>query len=221
IVTATRCWRPGPAVVYVCLLPAYGWWSFMRPKQVGGKLVSEPLARRAFLLFIPLSLPVGFHHQYVDPGVSEGYKYIHAILTFAVFMPSVMTAFTVLASLETGGRARGGKGLFGWVRALPWGDPSVSAQLLAMVLFALGGVSGLMNASFNMNLVIHNTLFVPGHFHLTVGTGSALTFMGVVYWLVPHLTGRRLFSRKMAVLQTWLWFIGMAIMSRGMSWAGM
>ena len=80
-----------------------------------------------------------------------------------------MTAFTVLASLETGGRARGGKGLFGWVKRLPWGDPSVTSQLLAMVLFALGGISGLMNASFNMNLVIHNTLFVPGHFHLTVG----------------------------------------------------
>ncbi len=90
-----------------------------------------------------------------------------------------------------------------------------------MVLFALGGVSGLMNASFTMNLVIHNTLFVPGHFHLTVGTASALTFMGIVYWLVPHLTGRRLWSRKMGVVQAWLWFVGMAIMSRGMSWAGM
>jgi len=221
LLNRTLFWMSGHPIVYFWLLPAYVSWYFMLPKQVGGKLFSEPLARLAFLLFIPLSLPVGFHHQYVDPGVSEGYKYIHAILTFAVFMPSVMTAFTVLASLETGGRARGGKGLFGWVRALPWGDQSVSAQLLAMVLFALGGVSGLMNASFNMNLVIHNTLFVPGHFHLTVGTGSALTFMGVVYWLVPHLTGRRLFSRKMAVLQTWLWFIGMAIMSRGMSWAGM
>src|SRR5690606_1171941 len=120
----------------------------MLPKQVGGKLFSESLARLAFLLFIPLSLPVGFHHQYVDPGVAEGYKFVHLVLTFAVFMPSAMTAFTVLASLETGGRARGGKGLFGWIKRLPWGDPSVTSQLLAMVLFALGGVSGLMNASF-------------------------------------------------------------------------
>jgi len=217
----TLFWMSGHPIVYFWLLPAYLSWYFMLPKQVGGKLFSEPLARLAFLLFIPLSLPVGFHHQYVDPGVAEGYKYIHFILTFAVFMPSVMTAFTVLASLETGGRARGGKGLLGWVTKLPWNDPSVTAQLLAMVLFALGGISGLINASYNMNLVVHNTLFVPGHFHLTVGTAVALTFMGIVYWLVPHLTGRRLFSAKMGVVQAWLWFIGMTIMSRGMSWAGM
>src|SRR5690606_30931506 len=214
------CCRTGHRLVYLWLLPAYVTWYFMLPKQVGGKLFSEPLARLAFLLFIPLSLPVGFHHQYLDPGVSEGYKAIHAFLTFAVFMPSVITAFTVLASLEIGGRARGGRGLLGWVTALPWRDPSVAAQLLGMVLFSLGGVSGLVNASYNVNLVVHNTMFVPGHFHLTVGTAVVLTFMATTYWLIPHLTGRRLFSRRLAVLQGWLWFIGMTIMSRGMAWAG-
>lgn len=217
----TLFWMSGHPLVYFWLLPAYVSWYFMLPKQVGGKLFSEPLARLAFLLFIPLSLPVGFHHQYLDPGVAEGYKFIHALLTFAVFMPSAMTAFTVLASIETGGRARGGQGLFGWIRRLPWGNPSVTAQLLAMVLFAFGGVSGLMNGSFTMNLVVHNTLFVPGHFHLTVGTASALTFMGIVYWLVPHLTGRSLWRPKLGVIQAWTWFVGMTIMSRGMSWAGM
>ncbi len=90
-----------------------------------------------------------------------------------------------------------------------------------MVLFALGGVSGLVNASYNLNLVVHNTMFVPGHFHLTVGTAVALTFMAVAYWLVPYLTGKKLWGRKAAVVQAWLWFIGMAIMSRGMSWAGL
>jgi len=216
----TLFWFTGHPIVYFWLLPAYISWYFMVPKQVGGKLFSEPLARLAFLLFIPLSLPVGFHHQYLDPGVSEGYKAIHAFLTFAVFMPSAMTAFTVLASLETGGRARGGRGLLGWVTRLPWGDPAVSAQLLAMILFALGGVSGLINASYNLNLVVHNTMFVPGHFHLTVGSAVALTFMGVSYWLVPYLSGRRLFSRALGKWQPWLWFFGMLIMSRGMSWMG-
>lgn len=220
LLNRTLFWMSGHPLVYFWLLPVYISWYFMLPKQVGGKLFSEPLARLAFLLFIPLSLPVGFHHQYLDPGVAQGYKFIHALLTFAVFMPSAMTAFTVLASVETGGRARGGRGLFGWIRRLPWNDPSVTAQLLAMIMFALGGVSGLMNGSFTMNLVVHNTLFVPGHFHLTVGTASALTFMGIVYWLVPHLTGRRLWSSKLGVIQGGMWFVGMAIMSRGMSWAG-
>jgi len=220
LLTRTLFWLTGHPIVYFWLLPAYISWYFMLPKQAGGKLFSESLARLAFLLFIPLSLPVGFHHQYLDPGVSEGYKAIHAFLTFAVFMPSAMTAFTVLASLEIGGRARGGKGLLGWVTRLPWNDPAVAAQLLAMVLFALGGVSGLINASYNMNLVVHNTLFVPGHFHLTVGSAVALTFMGVSYWLVPYLSGKKLFSPGLAKWQPWLWFVGMLIMSRGMSWMG-
>ncbi|MBO8140824.1 MAG: cbb3-type cytochrome c oxidase subunit I [Firmicutes bacterium] len=220
LLSRTLFWFTGHPIVYFWLLPAYISWYFMLPRQVGGRLFSESLARLAFLLFIPLSLPVGFHHQYLDPGVSEGYKAIHAFLTFAVFMPSAMTAFTVLASIETGGRARGGQGRLGWLLRLPWRDPSVAAQLLAMVLFAFGGISGLINASFTVNLVVHNTLFVPGHFHLTVGTASALTFMGIVYWLVPYLSGRRLFSPRMGVWQAWLWFVGMTIMSRGMSWAG-
>ena len=105
------------------LLPAYLSWYFLLPRQAGGRLFSEPLARLAFLLFIPLSLPVGFHHQFLDPGVSQGYKAIHTVLTFAIFIPSMMTAFTVLASLELGGRARGGQGLLGWVTKLPWKDP--------------------------------------------------------------------------------------------------
>lgn len=220
LLSRTLFWLSGHPIVYFWLLPAYLSWYFMLPQQNGGRLFSEPLARLAFLLFIPLSLPVGFHHQFLDPGVSEGYKIIHGVITFAVFMPSMITAFTVVASLETGGRARGGRGRLGWIRTLNWGDPSVAAQLLAMVLFTLGGASGLINASFSLNLVVHNTLFLPGHFHLTVGTAVAMTFLGIAYWLVPYVTGRPLWRPKLALAQVWMWFIGMAIMSRGMSWAG-
>lgn len=220
LLTRTLFWESGHPIVYFWLLPAYMSWYFMLPRQAGGKLFSEPLARLAFLLFIPLSLPVGFHHQFLDPGVSQGYKAIHTVLTFAIFIPSMMTAFTVLASLETGGRARGGRGLFGWIRTLPWRDPSFAGQALAMVLFALGGVSGLINASYTLNLEVHNTLFIPGHFHLTVGTAVALTFMAMSYWLIPHLTGRQLWSRRLALVQVVLWTVGMTFMSRGMSWAG-
>src|SRR5690606_41461920 len=132
-----------------------------------------------------------------------GNEAIQAFLTFAVYRRSARAARRVWASLGIGGRARGGKGLLSWVTRRPWNDPAVAAQLLAMVLFALGGVSGLINGSYNMNLVVHNTLFVPGHFHLTVGSAVALTFMGVSYWLVPYLTGKKLFSPGLAKWQPW------------------
>lgn len=214
-------WFTGHPIVYFWLLPAYVSWYSMVPKQAGGKLFSDPLARLALLLFIPFSIPVGFHHQFTDPGIGQGWKLVHAALTFVVFFPSALTAFTVLASLESAGRARGARGWFDWFLRLPWHDPSVAAQLFAMLLFALGGISGLVNASYNLNLMVHNTAWVPGHFHLTVGSGVTLTFMGISYWLVPHLTGRRLWSRRMALVQAWTWFVGMLLFSRGLHWLGL
>lgn len=217
----TLFWFTGHPLVYFWLLPAYLSWYGMLPKQVGGKLFSDPLARLAFWLFLVFSLPVGFHHQYVDPGVPAGWKYLHAILTFAVAVPSFMTAFTVVASLESGARVRGGQGLLGWVRALPWHDPSVTAQLVGMILFAFGGISGLTNASYNVNLVVHNTTWVPGHLHLTVASGVTMTFIGITYWLVPKLTGKQLWKPRLATFQAWAWLVGMALMSNGLHMLGL
>jgi cytochrome c oxidase subunit 1 len=206
-------WYTGHPIVYFWLLPAYVSWYTLVPRQAGGKLFSDPLARVSFILFLVLSTPLGFHHQFTDPGIGEGWKLLHAFITFAVFFPSLLTFFSIVASLENGGRARGGSGWVAWFGKLPWGDPSLAAQVLAMVLFAFGGVGGLINASFTMNLVVHNTAWVVGHFHLTVGTAVTLTFMGITYWLVPLLRGRRLWSRWLALVQAWSWFVGMAIFS--------
>lgn len=217
----TYFWFTGHPLVYFWLLPAYISWYGMLPKQAGGKLFSDSLARLAFWLFLLLSVPVGFHHQFVDPGIPQTWKAIHAMLTFGVFFPSMMTAFTVVASLEYAARKRGGKGLIGWVRALPWSDPSVASQLLAGILFVFGGIGGLTNASYEVNAVIHNTAWVPGHFHLTVASAVTLSFMGISYWLVPYLKGKQLYKPRLAVVQAWLWFLGMLIFSNAMHVLGL
>jgi cytochrome c oxidase subunit I len=209
-------WFTGHPIVYFWLLPAYISWYTLMPRQAGGKLFSDPLARTSFLLFLVLSTPLGFHHQYTDPGIHEGWKLLHAFLTFAVFFPSLLTFFNVVASLESGARARGGRGWIAWFGKLPWGDPSLAAQVCAMLLFTFGGVGGLINASYNLNLTVHNTAWIPGHLHLTVGTAVTLTFIGITYWLVPTLTGHALWSRRLAQAQVWTWFVGMAIFSHAM-----
>ena len=217
----TFFWFTGHPLVYFWLLPAYVSWYAMLPKQAGGKMFSEHLARLVFWLFLVLSIPVGLHHQFVDPGVPAGWKAIHAVITYSLFLPSMATAFTVVASLEIGARARGGKGLLGWITKLPWGNPSYAAQNLAMILFVFGGIGGLTNASYNLNLAIHNTAWVPGHFHLTVGSATTLTFFGIAYWLVPALTNKPLASRRVALAQAWTWFIGMLLMSNGLHILGL
>ncbi len=217
----TLFWFTGHPIVYAWLLPAYVSWYALIPRQVDGKIVSDNLTRVVFIMFLLLSIPTGFHHQYTDPGIDTKMKAFHAIMTFGVFFPSLATAFSVVASLEMGGRKRGGTGLLGWIKTLPWGDPSVAAQVLAMFTFVFGGITGLINASYTVNLAIHNTTWVPGHFHMTVGSAVALTFMGVAYWLIPYLTGRGLWGRKLAVAQAWVYTIGVLIFARGMISGGL
>lgn len=206
-------WYFGHPLVYFWLLPAYVVWYTVLPRAAGGKLFSDPLARMVFALFIVLSTPVGFHHQFMDPGISAGWKALHTFNTFWILFPSFVTAFTVVASLEIAGRMRGGTGLFGWLRKLPWGDPLVAAVVLSMLLFAAGGFGGAINAGFGMNAMIHNTAWVQGHFHLTVGSAVALTFMGAAYWLVPKLLRRDLELQLLARAQPYLWFAGMMLFS--------
>ncbi len=221
LLTRTLFWFWGHPVVYFWLMPAYMLWYTVLPTISGGRLFSDPLARVVFVLFLLLSTPVGIHHQYLDPGISEGFKVIAMTNTMFLLLPSLLTAFTVVASMEHGARQRGGTGLFGWLRALPWRNPAFTGMTLAGLMFAAGGFSGMINAGLNINYLVHNTLWVPGHFHLTVGTAVALTFMAASYWLWPQLTNRQLYSRPIALAQVILWFVGMALMSNAMHVAGL
>lgn len=221
VLARTLFWFTGHPIVYFWLLPAYISWYTLVPRAAGGKLFSEPMARVSFILFLVLSTPIGLHHQYTDPGISEIWKLVHAVFTVGVFFPSLLTFFNVVASLESAGRRRGGTGWLGWIPKINWGDPFVSTQILAMILFAFGGAGGLINASYNINLVVHNTSWISGHFHLTVGTAVTLSFMGITYWLVPYITRRKLYSAKMAHAQAITWFVGMALFSHFMHTLGL
>ena len=221
MLTRTLFWWTGHPIVYFWLMPAYVSWYALVPRQAGGRLISDPMARLAFVLLLVFSLPVGTHHQLEDAGIPTVIRGLVIAMTFAVILPSLITAFTVGASLENAGRARGGRGWLGWFRALPWRDPSVSAQVLAMLLFIAGGASGLVNGSWILNSVIHNTTWVPGHFHAALAGATALTFFGIAFWLLPHLTGKPLFAPALARAGGWLWFTGMVVFSNAMMTAGL
>src|SRR4029079_2832282 len=162
---------------------------------------------------VVLSTPVGFHHQFSDPGISAGWKLAHTVTTYAVMYPSFVTAFTVIASMEVAGRLKGAKGLFDWIGELPWSDPFFSSVALSMIAFVFGGFGGAINAAYAMNSMVHNTAWIMGHFHLTLGTTAALSFMGATYWLLPKITGRDLKLTGLARVQPYLWFLGMAFFS--------
>ena len=209
----TWFWWFGHPLTYFWLVPAYVVWYTILPRVAGGRLFSDQLARVVFILFILFSTPVGFHHQFADPGISSGWKLAHSVSTYMILFPSLVTAFTVIASLESAGRIRGAKGLFNWIPRLPWGDPLFASVALAMLTFAIGGFGGAINAAYAMNTMVHNTAWIQGHFHLTVGTAVALTFLGTCYWLMPRLLGKELRFPLLAQLQPYLWFTGMMMFS--------
>jgi cytochrome c oxidase subunit 1 len=178
----TLFWFFGHALVYFWLLPAYIMFYTMLPKVAGGKLYSDMAGRIALFLFLLFSIPVGVHHQFSDPSITRGVKFFQGLLTYGVTIPSFITAFTLAASLELAGRKRGSKGWFGWMGKLPYLDTKnfLFAYLICgLILFIFGGLTGLVNASYSLNSVVHNTSWLPGHFHMTVAGPVFLAIIGM------------------------------------------
>src|SRR5699024_1781726 len=111
---------------------------------------SDTLARMVVFLLVIMNIPGGFHHQIVDPGFTEGLKYMHVFMSLAIGFPSLMTAFAMFATFERTGRKKGAKGLFCWVRMLPWNDVRFLAPFIAMVAFIPGGAGGIAQTNFQL-----------------------------------------------------------------------
>jgi len=201
------------AIVYFWLLPAYIAFYTLVPRAAGGRLYSDRMGRVAFVLFLVLAMPIGIHHLFADPHIGEGFKFLHTVFTAGVVIPTLLTAFTLTASLEIAGRLRGGRGLLGWIKALPWDRPMMLAAGLSLVMLGLGGAGGLINMSYMLDSTIHNTQWITGHFHLIFAGSVVIMYFAIVYELWPHLTGHPLRSARLACLQLWLWFIGMLVVA--------
>ncbi len=218
----TLFWFFGHALVYFWLLPAYIMYYTILPKVAGGKLYSDLAGRIAFFILLLLSVPVGVHHQFSDPNITQGNKLFSSILTFGVAIPSFITAFTIAASLEYAGKKRGSTGWFGWMKRLPYLDHNnyLFAYLITgLLIFILGGLTGIVNASYALNNVVHNTAWLPGHFHMTVAGPVFLAIIGMSLYLISTLKGKKVFMPKMNVTIPYLWMIGIFIFSTGLAGA--
>jgi len=208
------------AIVYFWLMPAYIAFYTIVPRAIGGRLYSDTMGRVAFALFLVFSMPIGIHHLFADPQVGAGFKFVHAAMTAMVTVPTLLTVFTIVASVEIAGRLRGGKGLFGWIRALPWENPMMLAVTFAFIMLGLGGAGGIINMSYQLNETIHNTQWVTGHFHLIFAGAIVIMYFMVAYDIWPQLTGCAPLPARVLRTQLWLWFIGMLILTLPWHWVG-
>ncbi|MUV36558.1 Cytochrome-c oxidase [Lentibacillus sp. JNUCC-1] len=223
MLSRTLFWAFGHTLVNIWYLTAVSAWYVIVPKIMGGRRFSDLLTRLVVILLVILNIPGGFHHQIVDPGISETVKFLHVFMSLAIGFPSLMTAYAMFSVFEKTGRKKGAKGLFGWFKKLPWGDVRFLAPMIAMIAFIPAGAGGVVQTMNQLDQVVHNTMWIVGHFHLTLGMTAVMTFFGMSYWLVPYVSGRILTPKmnKFGVIQTIIWTVGMSTMSIAMHLVGL
>lgn len=198
-------------------------WYLLAGLTVGGVVLNEKISRSAFVLYVLFISMASAHHLLVDPGPSPAWKIWNtSYAMYLAVLASMVHGFTVPGGIEAGMRLRGyTQGLFGWLARAPWSDPGFAALWLSLVIFGFGGgITGVVIGTEQINIIAHNTLRIPGHFHVTVVGGTALAFMGVTWYVLPLVFRRRVALWPLVKLQPWFFGIGISILGLGMTYAG-
>ncbi len=223
MVARTLFWAFGHTAVNIWYLTAVSAWYVIVPKIIGGTRFNDYLTRVVVIALVIMNITGGFHHQIIDPGISLPIKLMHVFMSLAIGFPSLMTAYAMFRVFERTGRRKGGKRALGWLKKLPWGDVRFLSPFIAMAAFAPAGAGGIVQSTNQLNQVVHNTMWIVGHFHLTLGMTVVMTFFGISYWLVPFVSKRVLTPQmnRIGVVQTIIWTIGMVIMATSMHIVGL
>jgi len=198
-------------------------WYLVAGLVFGARPMSEKVSRFAFLLYIFFLQLASAHHILVDPGISSEWKIFNtSYAMYLAVLASMVHGLTVPGSMEVAQRAKGfTHGLFEWLRKAPWSNPTFSSTFIAIIIFGfIGGITGVVMGTEQINLIIHNTIYVPAHFHATVAVGTTLTFMGLTYYLIPVLFRRQMILPWLARWQPYIFGGGMTILILFMMGAG-
>ena len=198
-------------------------WYLIVGVLFGARPMSEKVSRSAFLLYILFLQLASAHHLLVDPGLSPEWKVFNtSYAMYLAVLASMIHGLTVPGSMEVAQRARGyTKGMFEWLRKAPWGNPVFSGFFFSLIIFGfIGGITGVVMGTEQINLIIHNTIYVPAHFHATVAVGTTLAFMALTYLLIPVLFRRQIFLPAVARWQPYVFSAGMTLMILFMLGAG-
>jgi len=223
LVYKTIWWAMGHSSQQINVAAHVSVWYAIAAMVFGAKPLSEKVSRMAFLMYILFLQLASAHHMLVEPGFSSEWKIFNtSYAMYLAVLGSMIHGMTVPGSIEAAQRARGlTKGMFEWLRKAPWGNPAFAGMFMSLVFFGfIGGISGVVMGTEQINLIMHNTLYVPGHFHGTVVAGTTLAFMAITYILVPLIFRRELVLRKLATWQPYVFGIGVAGISVFMMGAG-
>ena len=198
-------------------------WYLTAALLVGAKPLSEKVSRTAFFMYILFLQLASAHHLLAEPGLDASWKIVNtSYMMYLAVLGSMVHGLTVPGAIEAAQRRNGfNRGVFEWLRKAPWGHPSFAAMFLSLIFFGfIGGISGVVLGTEQLNVLMHNTIYVPGHFHGTVVAGTTLAFMGATYLVLPLIFQREIIWPKLAKVQPYLFGIGVAGISLFMMGAG-
>ena len=183
-------WFFGHPEVYIIILPSFGVISqiiptFARKPLFGYSSMVYATASIAFLSFI-----VWAHHMYTVGMPLAGQLY---------FMYA-----TILISVPTGVK------VFNWTATMWRGSMTFETPMLfavgSVILFTIGGFTGLMMGVAPADYQYHDTYFIVAHFHYTLVSGAVVGIIGAVYYWLPKWTGR-MYDEKLGKWHFWLTII--------------
>ncbi len=216
-------WALGHSSQQINVVTHISIWYFIAALVFGAKPMSEKVSRLAFLLYI-LFLQLGsVHHLLSDPGLTSAWKVFNtSYMVYLAVLASMIHGLTVPGAIEVAQRRKGlDTGLFTWLRKAPWGNPVFSGMFLSLLGFGfIGGITGVVMSVEQINMIIHNTAYLPGHFHGTVVAGTTMAFMAVTYWLLPVVFQRKLALAGVAKLQPYVFSLGVWVFSIALMGAG-
>src|SRR3954447_5044634 len=184
-------WVFGHPEVYIIFIPGTGMVSAILATFVRRPVIGYPIVILSLIATGFLSFGLWVHHMFVT-GLPQ--------LGAALF-----TASSMLIAVPSGLQ------IFCWLATLWDGRPVYRTPLLFVlgfiVIFVLGGLSGVMVASVPIDMQVHDTYFVVAHFHYVLIGGAVFPLIGAVYYWFPKITGRML-SERLGQWNFWLAFIG-------------
>jgi terminal oxidase heme-binding subunit I len=193
-------WFYGHSVVYMLFLPAVTALYFLVPIMVNRKIYSESMAKWSAVLYLVFSNIVPVHHLY-NTLFPFWVNILQEVMTYGVVVPSIMTFFNIWATTKG-------------VKRFKWSVPSAFLALSFGGAIA-AGVTGVANATVSFDEVIHNTMWVVGHFHAMIILMIVPGAYALLYTLLPLVTRKAWFSKKLAWLHFWFTLIGGAGISVG------
>jgi cytochrome c oxidase subunit 1 len=184
-------WFFGHPEVYIAILPGMGATS-----HILATFARKPVFGYRAMVFAIFAIGLlGFfvwgHHMFIS-GMSPYSAIAFSVLTLSIGVPSAVKTFNWLGTLW-GGRIR-------FTTAMLFAIGFVS-------LFVAGGISGLILGQSSLDLAMHDTYIVPGHFHLVMGVASIFGMFAAIYFWFPKMFGRYM-DERIGKIHFWVTFVG-------------